>query len=131
MPCRWQRKACCEHGAAPLQGTTMKANSLKDLQHIQEKLAEQQRLAKAQEVLRQEAERRAQAERNLFARAAGDVRPIREHRRVTLTPDQPPPIAVQQQLDDQRVLLEAISDDFDSGTLLDIDDALSFRRPGI
>jgi DNA-nicking Smr family endonuclease len=38
---------------------------------------------------------------------------------------------VQQQLDEQRVLQEAISDDFDSGTLLDIDDAMSFRRPGI
>ena len=37
----------------------------------------------------------------------------------------------QQQLDDQRVLHEAISDEFDTGTLLDIDDALSFRRPGI
>jgi DNA-nicking Smr family endonuclease len=34
-------------------------------------------------------------------------------------------------LDDQRVLLEAISDEFDAGTLLDIDDALSFRRPGV
>ena len=37
----------------------------------------------------------------------------------------------QQQLDEQRVLQEAISDEFDSGTLLDVDDALSFRRPGI
>ena len=48
-----------------------------------------------------------------------------------LAPDQPPPIPVQQQLDEQRVLREAISDEFDTGTLLDIDDALSFRRPGI
>ncbi len=39
--------------------------------------------------------------------------------------------AVQQQLDDQRVLREAISDEFDATTLLDVDDALSFRRPGI
>ena len=53
------------------------------------------------------------------------------HRRVHLAPEQPPPIAVQQQLDDQRVLQEAISDEFDAATLLDIDDALSFRRPGI
>jgi DNA-nicking Smr family endonuclease len=109
----------------------MKAKSLKDLQHIQEKLAAQQKLAAEQEKARLEAERKSHAERTLFIRAAGEVNPIREHRRVHLAPDQPPPIAVQQQLDDQRVLREAISDEFDATTLLDIDDALSFRRPGI
>ena len=110
----------------------MKSKSLKDLQHIQQKLAEQQQLAAAQEAARKEAERRAAAEKDLFVRAAGAVKPIRDHhRRVDLAPDQPPPIAVQQQLDEQRVLQEAISDEFDAATLLDIDDALSFRRPGI
>ncbi|MBA3772042.1 MAG: Smr/MutS family protein [Ramlibacter sp.] len=109
----------------------MKAKSLKDLQHIQQKLAEQQKLAAAQEAARLEAERRAHAEKDLFVRAAGAVKPVRDHRRVHLAPDQPPPIAVQQQLDEQRVLREAISDEFDAATLLDIDDALSFRRPGI
>jgi DNA-nicking Smr family endonuclease len=38
---------------------------------------------------------------------------------------------VQRQLDDQRVLRESISDEFDASTLLDVDDAMSFRRPGI
>jgi DNA-nicking Smr family endonuclease len=109
----------------------MKSKSLKDLQHIQQKLAEQQKLAAAQEAARKEAEHRAHAEKDLFVRAAGAVKPIRDHRRVHLAPDQPPPIAVQQQLDEQRVLQEAISDEFDASTLLDVDDALSFRRPGI
>ncbi|MDB5874668.1 MAG: hypothetical protein JWQ07_4110 [Ramlibacter sp.] len=109
----------------------MKSKSLKDLQQIQQKLAEQQKAAAAQEAARREAERRAHAERDLFVRAAGAVKPMREDRRVHLAPDQPPPIAVQQQLDEQRVLREAISDEFDATTLLDVDDALSFRRPGI
>jgi DNA-nicking Smr family endonuclease len=109
----------------------MKSKSLKDLQQIQQKLAEQQQTAAAQEAARKELERRLHAERTLFVRAAGAVRPIRGHRRVDLAPEQPPPIAVQQQLDEQRVLREAISDEFDASTLLDIDDALSFRRPGI
>jgi DNA-nicking Smr family endonuclease len=109
----------------------VKAKSLKDLHHIQQKLAEQQRVAAAQEVARREAERHAHAERSLFASAAGAVQPMRAHRRVHLAPDQPPPIPVQHQLDEQRVLLEAISDEFDAATLLDVDDALSFRRPGI
>jgi DNA-nicking Smr family endonuclease len=50
---------------------------------------------------------------------------------VHLAPGQPLPIAMQQQLDEQRVLREAISDEFDASTLLDVDDAMSFRRPGI
>lgn len=109
----------------------MKSNSLKDLHHIQEKLAEQQKVAAAREAARQEAERRAHAERSLFMRAAGAVNPLREPRRVNLAPEQPAPVAAQQQLDDQQVLREAISDEFDATTLLDVDDALSFRRPGI
>lgn len=109
----------------------MKSKSLKDLQHIQEKLAQQQKLAAEQEATRHEAERLARAERELFVRAAGAVKPLRPHARVHLAPDLPPPIAVQQQLDEQRVLQEAISDEFDATTLLDVDDALSFRRPGI
>jgi DNA-nicking Smr family endonuclease len=109
----------------------MKLKSLKDLQHIQHRLVEQQKLAAAQEAARQEAERRAHAERTLFIRAAGQVQPIRRHGRVQLAPDQPAPLPVQQQLDERRVLQEAISDEFDAATLLDIDDALSFRRPGV
>jgi DNA-nicking Smr family endonuclease len=109
----------------------LKSRSLKDLQHIQQKLAEQQQAAAAQEAARRDAERHAHAERNLFVRAAGAVQPMRAHRRVHLAPDQPPPIPMQQQLDDERVLRESISDEFDSSTLLDVDDALSFRRPGI
>jgi DNA-nicking Smr family endonuclease len=109
----------------------VKAKSLKDLQHIQQKLAEQQKIAAAQEAARLEAERHAHADRNLFVRAAGAVIPIRKDLRVRLSPDQPAPIAVQQHLDEQRVMREAISDEFDAGTLLDIDDGLSFRRPGI
>jgi DNA-nicking Smr family endonuclease len=109
----------------------VKSKSLKDLHQIQQKLLEQQQIAAAQEAARKEAERRLLAEKTLFLRAAGAVRPIRGHRRVHLAPDQPAPIAVQQQLDEQRVLQEAISDEFDASTLLDIDDALSFRRPGI
>jgi DNA-nicking Smr family endonuclease len=109
----------------------VKAKSFQELQRIQQHLAEQHKLAAAHEAARKEAERKAHAEKNLFVRAAGAVKPLREQRRVQLAPEQPPPIPFQQQLDEQRVLQEAISDEFDAGTLLDVDDALSFRRPGI
>jgi DNA-nicking Smr family endonuclease len=113
----------------------MKLKSLQDLQAIGKKLAEQQKVAAEKEKARLEAERKAHAERTLFVRAAGDVKPLREHhaqhKRVHLAPSPPAPVAVQQLLDEQRVLRESISDEFDATTLLDIDDALSFRRPGV
>ena len=113
----------------------MKYKSLQDLQAIGKRLAEQQRAAAEKEKARAEADRRAHAERTLFVRAAGDVQPLRQHgvrhRRVDLAPEQPAPVAVQQQLDEQRVLHESISDEFDAATLLDIDEAMSFRRPGV
>jgi len=113
----------------------VKLKSFQDLQAIGKKLAAQQKAAAEKEKARQEAERRAHAERTLFTRAAGDVKPLRQHaaphRRVDLAPEQPPPVAVQQQLDEQRVLHEAISDEFDATTLLDIDEAMSFRRQGV
>lgn len=109
----------------------MKLKSLQDLKAVQKQLAEQQKLAAQQEAARKEAQRRAEAEKNLFQRAAGAVKPISHARRVHLAPEQPAPIPVQQQLDEQRVLRESISDEFDASTLLDVDDAMSFRRPGI
>lgn len=109
----------------------VKAKSLQDLQQIQQRLAEQRKADEAREAARREAQRKADAERNLFVRAAGDVKPLRHPPRVAFAQDLPPPIPVQQQLDEQRVLAESISDEFDASTLLDVDDALSFRRPGV
>ncbi len=109
----------------------MKIHSLQDLKQVRTQLAEQARLAAQAEAQRREAQRRLQAEQDLFKRAAGAVQPLRHSPRVALAPDQPAPIPVQQQLDEQRALQESISDEFDASTLLDVDDAMSFRRPGI
>ena len=109
----------------------MKLKSLQDLQQMQKKLAEQQKLAAEHEAARKQAERKAQTEKSLFVRAAGAVKPIRALPRVPLAREPAPPIPVQQQLDEQRVMHESISDEFDATTLLDVDDAMSYRRPGI
>ena len=109
----------------------MKLQSLQDLKLIQKKLDDERKHAAALAAARQEAERRRRAEEDLFRRAAGTVQPIRQPPRVALAGEPPAPIPVQQQLDDQRVLLESLSDEFDASTLLDVDDALSYRSPGI
>ena len=109
----------------------MKITRLQDLQRLKDKLAEQAVQRAAAEAARLAAERKARAEAELFTRAIGRVQPLPDTRRAHLPKAQPAPIPVQKQLDEQAVLLESISDNFDVATLLDTDDALSFRRPGI
>ena len=109
----------------------MKSKSLQDLDAMRKKLADN---AKAQELADQAriaAEKRAEAERNLFTRAVGKVAPIANQERVWSPPQRPTPRPLQQDLDDEAVMHESMSDEFDISTLLDADDQLSFRRPGI
>jgi DNA-nicking Smr family endonuclease len=109
----------------------MKSKSLQDLDAMRKKLADN---AKAQELAEQAriaAEKRAEAERNLFTRAVGKVAPIANQERVWSPPQRPTPRPLQQDLDDEAVMHESMSDEFDISTLLDADDQLSFRRPGI
>lgn len=107
------------------------ARSLQDLLPLVRQLAERRQRLAQQEAARQLAVRRAAAEQNLFVTTVGNVVPLRQTSRVLLRPELPAPIPVQQQLDDQRVLRESLSDEFDASTLLDVDDALSYRRSGI
>jgi len=93
------------------------------------------RQREAEEQARRERERearhQAQAEQELFARAVGKVQALDHAPRVTLQSPPAPPRAFQQQRDDEAVLKASLSDEFDISTLLDVDDQLSFRRPGI
>ena len=106
-------------------------STLSDLKQVKVEIAARAReeaQASAQEMLQQQ---RAAAERNLFANAAGSVQPLPIKHRALLKPKQPEAIPRQQQRDDQAALVESLSDEFDVGTLLDVDDTLSFRQAGI
>ncbi|MBC7649893.1 MAG: Smr/MutS family protein, partial [Vitreoscilla sp.] len=116
----------------------MKAPAIKDLKGLKAVKAEMEaRIKKAKEldVARKAALAKAKAEEEFFALAVGIVKPLppkhRPGERAALTLIQAAPIAVQHQLDEQAVMREALSDEFDVETLLDTDDALSYRRPGI
>ena len=109
----------------------MKINSLQDLKKVQKKLAEAHAQAQAVEAARVAAERQREAEANLFSRAVGTVQRMPHHGQTQLLVPAPAPLVVQRQKDEEAVLRDALSDDFDVSTLLDTDDALSFRRPGI
>ena len=109
----------------------MKAKSLQDLGPIRQQVTEAAHAAAIAEAARLEALRQAEAERHLFTQSIGQVKPIAAKARVFNTPQRPAARPLQQDLDDQAALCESMSDEFDVSTLLDVDDQLSFRRPGI
>lgn len=108
---------------------------LKALKTVKAELEARVKIAKELEAARKAALAKAKAEEEFFARAVGIVKPLppkhRPGERAALTLIPAAPIAVQHQLDELAVMREALSDEFDAETLLDTDDALSFRRPGI
>ena len=109
----------------------VKARSLKDLAAIKAQLEADAARAAAEKAERERLEKAAQAERHLFKRAVGAVKPLAHAPRVSLSGKPAKPLALQQMLDDDNVLRESLSDDFDVSTLLDTDDELSYRRSGI
>ena len=110
----------------------MKAKSLQELQPLRQALAAAAARAEAERQRRLEWERRIRAEQTLFQDYVGAVEPLRHASNQRWQPPEPPsPEPIQFVLDEQRVLHEAMSDEFDVSTLLDTDDQLSFRRPGI
>jgi DNA-nicking Smr family endonuclease len=73
----------------------------------------------------------AAVDATLFRHAIGNVTPLRTPSRATAPRVAPSPSPLQTQRDEQAVLREAISDDFDPEALLDADDALSYLRAGV
>lgn len=109
----------------------VKVKSLADLKLVRREIEAQAQRAAEQKAARERAERQATAEKDLFVKAAGAVQPLADKRRAQLKKEPPQPVPVQQQRDEQSALQESMSDEFDVSTLLDTDEHLSFRRPGI
>jgi DNA-nicking Smr family endonuclease len=108
------------------------ARSFADLKPLRRALQEAAVRQAERERQRREAQQRVHAERHLFQDAVGPVQPLKgQHERHWHLPAPPEPLPVQRTLDEERVLRESLSDEFDVSTLLDVDDQLSFRRPGI
>lgn len=106
-------------------------DGLHALGQVAQQWREAQAQAQAEAQKRREAAARQEAERQWFSRAVGPVTPLHQRNHVHLQHPPPEPLPLQLWLDEERVLQESISDDLDVSTLLDTDDQLSFRRPGI
>lgn len=105
--------------------------SLGDLKLIKHALAQQQARDAAALAEKLAAQAMVKADKDLFASSVGRVKSLSNKPNVLSKIERPAPIPVQRQRDEQAVLGESLSDEFDVGTLLDMDDTLSFRRPGI
>lgn len=108
-----------------------KLQSLADLKTVKKEIDRQTAERAALEAARLAKLKQQREEKEMFSIAVGRVSPLPSKDTSVLPKDQPPPIPVQQQLDEQRVLRETMSDEWDTSSLLDTDEALSFRRPGI
>ena len=108
-----------------------KARSLQDLKAIKTALAAERQRAAEQAAAQAAAARQTRAEQTLFALSVGPVVPLRPVARALKPASRPSPEPRQRQRDEQAVLREALSDEFDASTLLQVDGDLSFSRPGI
>jgi DNA-nicking Smr family endonuclease len=106
-------------------------HSLQDLAAIKTTLQRQAQEAAAQAERERAAKAQAERERHLFAHSVGAVQALPTTGRAQISPPAPQPEPRQRALDEQAVLHEAISDEFDVGSLLETDEALSYRREGI
>ncbi|MFM2254445.1 MAG: hypothetical protein RJB68_2782 [Pseudomonadota bacterium] len=109
----------------------MKINALSDLKQVKKAIEAQAAREAALAVHKAAEAKRKAAASNLFQAAIGKVKPLEPPQRAKLTPEPPKPIPKQQMLDDAAALQEALSDEIDVTTLLDTDEHLSFRRPGV
>lgn len=105
--------------------------SLADLGALRDALRRRQ-LEEAERATRdREQAARARRERELFAIVAGEVTKLREHDRAELHIAPPLPTPRQRERDERAALDATMSDAFDAESLMETDDALSFRRADI
>ena len=109
----------------------MKAHSLSDLAAIHRALRDQRQRAEEAAARRAALEAARQRERELFTLTVGEVTPLRPTNHADIARPRPLPLPFQRELDEAAVLRGLLSDDFDAASLMETDDQLSYRQPGI
>ncbi|KAF1029667.1 MAG: putative DNA endonuclease SmrA [Burkholderia plantarii] len=115
---------------APAPGA-LKGQGLAGLGSLRDALkGESERRAKQQAQASRDA-REAEANANLFRNEIGAIQPLVAPPRAPSRRAPPQPVPQQTRLDEEAVLTETLSDEFDPETLLDTDESLYYHRPGI
>jgi hypothetical protein len=105
--------------------------SLADLKRLKKEMDAAAAKAQAEKAAAALAAKRLAAARNLFQAAVGKVQPLPPTDLADLRPAPVAPAPLQHQRDEAAALQESLSDEVDVTTLLDTDEHLSFRRPGV
>ncbi|MGA8514941.1 MAG: Smr/MutS family protein [Burkholderiaceae bacterium] len=105
--------------------------SLADLKSVKKEIDKQAAERVAAELARVALAKKLREDKEIFATAIGKVKPLPHKGKTHLPYDPPAPIPAQQQRDEQKALSETMSDEWDTSSLLDADESMSFRRPGI
>ncbi|HTI16357.1 MAG TPA: Smr/MutS family protein [Trinickia sp.] len=113
-------------GSASARGT-----GLSDLAALRDALKDSAAERERERIAAAKAAREAAAEAEIFRREIGEVKPLHAPPRAQHGRTPPPAVPTQTQRDEQAVLNEAISDEFDPEVLLDTDETLFYCRPGI
>jgi DNA-nicking Smr family endonuclease len=107
------------------------ARSLQDLADLKAALLQAEREAATLRARQAEEAARVKREQELFSSTVGRVQRLPDTGRVNTPPARPAPEPKQRQRDEQAALRETISDEFDVESLLETDEALSYRRDDI
>jgi len=117
--------------AVTAKAKPFKVGSLSDLKQVKKEIAAQAERAAQAAAQRALEAKRVREHRSLFQAAVGKVQRLPEPGVANLRPSPPPPTPVQRLLDEAAAYTESISDEVDITTLLETDERLSFRRPGV
>ncbi len=104
---------------------------LEELAGLRSQLKQQAESERLRRAVQARSVREAAQRSSEFSTAMLGVTPLPLSRRRVAAPSPPEPRPRQRELDEQAVMEEAIHDSIDAETLLDTDEALSYRRPGI
>ena len=111
--------------------TPPRLRTLADLALLKKLMREAERAAAEAAVLAAAQAARERRERDLFATSVGRIVPLRRPAPTLIARPRPLAEPRQRERDEAAVLAESISDEFDVESLLDTDEALSFRRRGV
>ncbi|HEY9066550.1 MAG TPA: Smr/MutS family protein [Burkholderiaceae bacterium] len=114
-----------------MKPASTKARGLHELEALKRELQRARREATEESARQREQAARERRERELFALTVGPVVPLRRGPVRAIAGPRPHPVPRQRERDEAAVMHEAISDEFDVESLLETDESLSFRRPGI
>jgi DNA-nicking Smr family endonuclease len=109
----------------------VKLRSLQELGALKARLAQRRHEALQQQARQRELARRQQRASALFASLVGEVVPLKPSGHADVARPRPAPWPRQRELDERAALRASMSDEIDVESLLDTDEALSFRRPDL